>query len=80
MTIVADSLSFLVSVSSVISNDFWFQSLLAQIECQSQEITEKIGQIKAMTEEMEKNAALFQECEAQLKVNLVAANIRQTNN
>jgi len=44
-----------------------YQSLLSQIECQSQEITEKIGQIKAMKEEMEKHEELFAECSQKLQ-------------
>jgi len=44
-----------------------YQSLLVQIESQAQEITEKIGQIKAMKEEMEKNESVYIECNKQLK-------------
>jgi len=44
-----------------------YQSIIAQIEFQTQEITEKIGQIKAMKEEMEKSEAMFKECSVQLQ-------------
>ena len=42
--------------------------MLAQIEGQAQEIVEKIGQLKAMTEEKDKQEYMYQECTEQLQV------------
>ena len=42
--------------------------MMAQMEYQAQEITEKIGQLKALKEEMEKKEQLFEECSRQLQV------------
>ena len=42
--------------------------MLAQIEGQAQEIVEKIGQLKAMTEERDKQEQMYQDCTEQLQV------------
>ena len=42
------------------------QEMLNQIECQNQEITEKIGAMKALKEEMEKVETLFEEVSSEL--------------
>jgi len=42
--------------------------MLGQLEYQAQEITEKIGQLKALQEEMERKEQLFEECSRQLQV------------
>jgi hypothetical protein len=42
--------------------------MMAQMEYQAQEITEKIGQLKALKEEMERKEQLFEECSRQLQV------------
>eukprot|EP00088_Acartia_fossae_P034134 TRINITY_DN3500_c0_g1_i10.p1 TRINITY_DN3500_c0_g1~~TRINITY_DN3500_c0_g1_i10.p1 ORF type:complete len:728 (-),score=254.95 TRINITY_DN3500_c0_g1_i10:261-2444(-) len=60
-----------------------YQSMLAQIEGQAQEIVEKIGQLKAMTEEMEKNEQMYNECSQQLqettsKLESTSAKLEQT--
>lgn len=44
-----------------------YQGMLAQIEGQAQEIVEKIGQLKAMTEEKDKQEYMYQECTEQLQ-------------
>ena len=43
-----------------------YQGMLAQIEIQSQELTEKIGQIKAIHEEMSKKEEMYEEVAAEL--------------
>jgi hypothetical protein len=45
--------------------------MLGQLEYQAQEITEKIGQLKALQEEMERKEQLFEECSRQLQVMLL---------
>ena len=40
------------------------------MESQAQEIAEKVGQIKAMKEEMEKHEEMFEECSRELQVQL----------
>lgn len=45
--------------------------MLGQIEGQAQEIVEKIGQLKAMTDEREKQDQAYVECALQLQVWLV---------
>ncbi len=45
--------------------------MLGQLEYQAQEITEKIGQLKALQEEMERKEQLFEECSRQLQVILL---------
>jgi len=44
-----------------------YAEMLSQIESQSQEITEKIGQIKALKEEMDKHQEMFEETEQALE-------------
>merc|ERR550519_3344502 len=56
-----------------------YQEMLSKIECQSQEISEQIGNIKALKEEMEKKLELFEECEQELETRnkqLESTNVR----
>ena len=48
--------------------NIFVQNMLGQLEYQAQEITEKIGQLKALQEEMQRKEQLFQECSRQLQV------------
>jgi hypothetical protein len=51
--------------------------MIGQIEYQAQEITEKIGQLTALKEEMEKKEHLFEECSRQLQVTWICSQSRQ---
>ena len=44
------------------------QEMIGKIEYQAQEITEKIGQLKALQVEMERKEQLYEECSRQLQV------------
>ena len=54
--------------------------MMAQMEYQAQEITEKIGQLKALKEEMEKKEQLFEECSRQLQVFYIPVVFGSLNN
>jgi len=59
-----------------------YQDMMNQIEIQSQEITEKIGAIKALKEEMDKKEEMYEEVSAELNeksAELEATNIKLTD-